>query len=248
MTHRLALLAAILALGASACASQKAAKYNPFKVQRDQFYGSLTTVAVAPMRAPTDLENADAVKAKFEAAVLAKLHAAGLKVIPPADVGPILDAAAAAQGGVFDPATGEFVEAKANAATQAALGQLKDQYGAGALLRVNLLVVYAELSNDVAFWDGVTENAGGGFWKALLVGSHSGRIPALSIVAFLRAADGTELYAMAGGLRILERLSSRGKVERTPHAELFTDEQRNAQALSIALDPLLGIVPPKPGS
>jgi len=248
MARRSALLAAALAVGASACASQKAVKYDPFKVPRDQFYGSLNTVAVTPMRAPADLENADAVKARFEAAVLTKLQTAGLKVIAPVDVGPIIDAAAAAQGGIFDPATGEVVEAKAKAAEQAALAQLKEKYGADALLRVDLRVVPAMLSHDVAAWDGVTEDAGTGFWKAVLVGSHSGRIPALSIVVWLTAADGTELYAKAGGLRILGKVNAAGKQETIPHAELFADENRNAQALSIALDPLLGIAPPTPGS
>lgn len=246
MTRRSAtVLAAAVALAATGCASQQGAKYDPFKVPRDKFYGSLTTVAVTPMRAPADLEDAGAVKAKFEAAVVAKLQAAGLKVIPPAEVGPIVDAAAAAQGGIFDPATGQVVEAKAKAAKQAALAQLEERYGADALLRVDLRVVPAVLSHDVAAWDGVTERAGTGFWKALLVGSHSGRIPALSVVVFLTAADGTELYAKAGGLRILGRVNAAGKQERIPHAELFADEARNAQALSLALDPLLGI-PPAP--
>jgi hypothetical protein len=56
------------------------------------------------------------------------------------------------------------------------------------------------------------------------------------------------LLAKAGGLRILGRLNARGKAETIPQAELLADEKRNAQALSIALDPLLGTVAPTPGS
>lgn len=246
MTRRSFLPALGLALVATACVPKAAVKYDPFKVPRDTFYGSLKVVALAPMRTPTDLEGADAVKAKFEAAAVAKLQAAGLVVIPPAEVGPVLDAAIAAQGGIFDPATGALVEAKARAGKEAALVQLREKYRADALLRVDLHLVMAVLSQDVAYWDGVSERAGGSFLKTLFVGSHSGRIPALSLAAFLTAADGTELYAKAGGLRILGTVTGNTQ-EMRPHAELFADEARNAQALAIALDPLLGIAPaPEP--
>ncbi len=236
----------VAALAAVACAP-KTVPYDPFKVPRDRFYGSLHTVAVAPMRAPKDLENAEAVKGRFTDAVVARLRAAGLKVVPPEDVGPLVDAAIAAQGGLYDPATGNVIEEKAKAAKVAAAAALKEKYGADALLRVDLRVVMARLDHDVAYWDGVSEKAGTGFWKALFVGSHSGRIPALSVVVFLTAADGTDLYANAGGLRIIGRVNASGQQENIPQAELFGEEAVNARALGIALDPLLGATPPAPG-
>lgn len=247
MSSRSAALLAGLALALGACASQKVqAPYDPFKVPRERFYGSLRTVALAPMRTPTDLEDADAVRAKLLGLVEARLRAAGLKVIPPAEVGPVLDEATAKGGGIYDPVTGKLDEAKAKAAKQVALAELREHHGADALLRVDLRVVSARLERDVATWDGATEQAGTGFWKAFLVGSHSGRVPALSLLAWLTAADGTELYAKAGGLRVLGRVNAKGQQERIPHAELFADEARNASAVALALDPLLGTAPQPP--
>lgn len=236
-------LAALLAVGATACSPTAAKRYDPFRVPRERFYGSLKVVALAPVRAPSDLENADEVKARFTATIEARLREAGLRVIPPSEVGPMLEAATAAQGGLFDPVTGKMDEAKAKAAKATALSQLREKLGADALLRTDLRVVSAPLDHDVARWDGVTDQASTGFWKTFLAGSHSGRIPALSFVAWLSGVDGSDLYANAGGLRVLVKVNARGEQVRIPHAELFADEIRNANAVAIALGPLLGIAP-----
>jgi hypothetical protein len=233
----------VAALAAGACAP-KLVPHDPFKVPRERFYGSLKAVALAPMRAPSDLEDAETVKARFTATVEARLRGAGLKIVPPAEVGPVLDAAVAAQGGIYDPFTGKLDQVKASAAKRTAVAQLRERYGADALLRVDLRVVSARLDHDVASWDGVTESAGIGFWKA------SGRLPALSIVAWLTGADGTDLYSNAGGLRIIQRLDAHRQMVKVPQAELFADEARNARAVSLALDPLLGTPaqPPTPSA
>lgn len=225
------------------CVGPKPAPYNPFKVPREQFFGTLKVVAVAPIRAPTDLENPDPVKARFAATVEQLLRDAGLKVIPGAEVGPVLDAVLAERGGIFDPVTGRADPVKAKAVRDENMRRLKERFGADALLRADIRVVNARLDHDVAYWDGVTEQAGTGFWKQFLTGSHSGRVPALSFVVVLVGADGTELYAKAGGLRVLARIGIGGKSETIPHADLFADEARNGEAVQIALGPLLGLEP-----
>jgi hypothetical protein len=241
---RLAQLAclALLALLAG-CAGTKAVPYDPFKVRRDLFFDSLKVVAMAPIRVPPDLENPDPVKGRFAATVEQRLRDAGLKVIPPSEVGPVLDAVAAERGGIYDPVTGKSDPAKTKAVGDEILRRLKERFGVDALLRTDIRVVHARLDHDVARWDGATEKAGTGFWKQVLTGTHSGRIPALSLVVVLVRADGTELYVMAGGLRVLSHIGIGGAHEVIPHAELFADEARNAEAVAIALDPLLGSSP-----
>jgi len=240
--------ATMLALALPACVPP-AAKYDPFRVPRETFRDSLKVVALAPLRTPDDLEDAENVKARFAASLEARLAAAGLRVAPPSVVGPVLEAAKSAKGGFFDPKTGKFDEAKAAEARKEALAQLRASHGADALLQAGLGVVRAPLSQDVARWDGVTESVGG-FWKSFFVGTHSGYVPALSLIVWLHGADGQILYANGGGLRVLVKVSARGEQTKIPHAELLADEARNANAVHLAIDPLLEppAQPPAPAS
>ena len=229
--------AAVLALTLSACVPP-AAKRDPFVVPKEKFLGSLQVVAIAPMRAPEDLEGGEEVKARFAATLEQRLAAGGLRVVPPAEVGPLLDAAKASKGGLFDPSTGKFDKEKAAQARKEALAALRAKHGAQALLEPALVVVRAPLAQDVARWDGAEESIGG-FWKHFFVGSHSGWIPALSFAVWLYGEDGALLYGNGGGLRVLVKVSARGQQSPIPQAELFADESRNASAVSLAVDPLL---------
>lgn len=237
--------AAVLALLSLAACVPPAAKYDPFRVPRESFYGSLKVVALAPLKVPKDLEGAEDVKARFTSTLEARLAEAGLRVVPAEEVGPVIDAAESAQGGVFDPRTGEFDKAKAAEARKDALAQLRTKHGADVLLEAGIRVVRARLDHDVARWDGVTDSAGTGFWKAFFVGSHSGHIPALSFVVWLHGADGQLLYANGGGLRVLVKVNARGEQVRLEHDELFADEARNTNAVRLALDPLLAPAAPQ---
>jgi hypothetical protein len=233
-------LAAALSIVVAGCAGGRTAQHNPFKVPRESFYGSLRVVALAPLRVPSDLENPEQVRRKFEVMVAQELRSSGLEVVPPAQVGPLLDAARAAAGPLFDPNTGKPVEAKVKALNEDMLRRVKTSFGADALLWQDLRVVMARLNHDTAAWDGVFEPAGTGFWKRVVSGTHSGSIPALSLVVHLVRVDGTDLYANSGGLRVISRVGMGGQIERIPQVELFADEARNTTAVHLAVDPLLG--------
>lgn len=231
------LLAAAAALAAGCATTGK--RYDPFKVPREQFYGSLKVVALAPVQAPSDLENADPIKARFAATIAARLREAGLQVVGPEEIGPILEEVRKAHPGVFDPQTGKLDQEKAKAREKEELQRIREKHPqVDALLQAGIRVVQASLVRDVASWDGVTESAGTSGWKSFWV-THSGRIPALSLIVWLTRADGTDLYANAGGLRVIARVDAGGKPVSIPHADLFADEQRNGQAVSLALGPLL---------
>jgi hypothetical protein len=233
-------LAVATSVALAGCAGARPAPFEPFKVARDAFYPSLKVIALAPLRVPSDLENPDPVRRKFAEMIEHELRSSGLQVVVPAEVGPVLDAARADAGPLFDPATGKPIEAKVKALNEDVLQRVKARFGADAVLWVDLRVVMARLDHDTAAWDGVFESAGTGTMKRLVSGTHSGRVPALSLVAHLVRVDGTELYANTGGLRVISRVGMGGAVERVPRDELFADETRNATAVHLVVDPLLG--------
>ncbi len=228
----------VIAVVACACGSTQK-PYNPFKVPRESFYPALKTVAVAPVRLPSDLEDPEPVRALFESAITAKLKNAGIAVVPATDAGPIIEEKTKEAGGIFDPTTGKPDEAKVKALNAAIGRELKARFNTDALLTPSIRVVNAALSHDQAHWDGATEGAGkGGFWKAL-VRTHSGYVRALSLVVVLADPEGQLLYAKGGGIQVLGNVTMGGEVERRPRSELFADGDRNENAVHIALDPLL---------
>lgn len=228
----------LIAIVACACGSTQK-PYSPFKVPRESFYPTLKTVALAPLRLPSDLEDPEPVRAFFATAIAARLKNAGIAVVPATYVGPIIDQRVKEAGGIFDPTTGQADEAKVKALNAAIGRELRAQLNADALLTPSVRVVIASLSQDQAHWDGATEGAGkGGFWKALLR-THSGSIRALSLVVVLAGSEGQLLYAKAGGIQVLGNVTLGGVVERRPRSELFADRDRNENAVNLALDPLL---------
>src|SRR5438552_8666108 len=96
----------VSAIVACACGSTQK-PYNPFKVPRESFYPALKTVALVPVRLPSDLEDPEPVRALFAGSIEAKLKKAGNSVAPGSDVGPIIEAKLKESGGMFDPTTGK---------------------------------------------------------------------------------------------------------------------------------------------
>lgn len=244
MTSPSRLVVLSFALAAAACATSK--PYNPFKVPRESFYPSLKVVALAPLKVPTDLDNPEPVRARYLQLVEGLLQEAGLRVVAPAEVGPIMDEQAAKLGGLFDPVTGKPDEAKTKRYHEAIAADLRSR-GADALLRCDVRVVAARLDHDQARWDGMSENAGvGGFWKALLA-THSGTIPALSFVARLSDLEGKLLYAKGGGIQILVEVKLNGETVPVPNDKILASDERIVGSVHLALDPLVGRQPaPEP--
>lgn len=233
------LLAALIAAGCGA----KRAPYNPFQVSRDQFYGNLKTIALAPVRVPGDLEDPEPVRAKFESLLEAEFREAGFTVVPPKEAEAIWSDMAEQVGGFYDPVTGERDPSKADAVREHTLRELKTRFNADALLYPSVQVVQARFEKDKAVWDGTEEKlAGGGIWKLLFGSSHSGTVPALSLVVVLEDMNGTDLYIKGGGIQVLSRIAGDEFVP-VPRYQLFADEERNVAAVHLALDPLLGRMP-----
>lgn len=230
------LAAALLAAG---CGPK--ATYNPFQVPRDQFYGKLHVVALAPIGVPQDLENPEPVKQKFLGMIEALLREEGFTLVPPAESQVIWDSMAAQLGGFYDPVSGKLDAEKLKTARMHLYRELRARHGIDAVLFSTIAAVEARLEKDKAVWHGTSQGAAkGSFWKALLGASHSGRIPALSLFVTLSDTDDTDLYVNAGGIEVLVKVDLKGNMVPVPRDELFTDEERNQKAVHLALDPLLG--------
>src|SRR5262249_69087 len=155
--------------------------YDPFKVPRDSFYGSLKTVALAPVDVPGVGNETEAVRSRYARLIQERLEGAGLKVIGPDQVGPLMSAEAARGGGLYDPVTGKSGDSKRKAFVEACGAELFARYGVDALLRADVRVVKASVKGDKAHWDGLTESSKiSSFWNALT--TYSGTLPALSLV------------------------------------------------------------------
>jgi len=232
----------IMSLGVGLLLAGCAAKvpYDPFRVSREQFYPKLKVVAMAPMSAPRDLEDPDPATKKLVTLIESQLRAAGLVVIGPDETEVVWDSISSQMGGFFNPMTGEPDEVKAKTLRTQVYRELRAERSIDAMLFPAIVVVSAKLQSDHASWDGTSQGAGKGkFWKALLGVSHSGTIPALSLLVILSDTADTDLYVNAGGIELLAKVSANGIVP-VPREELFLDEERLDKAVRLALDPLLG--------
>jgi hypothetical protein len=232
----------LLALVACACASSP--KHNPFKVPRETFFPMLKVVALAPVRVPADLGDPEPVRARYAELITAQLRSAGLEVVGPAQVGPILDARTNELGGIFDPHTGKLDDSKVKALYSGAMKELKARYRADALVEPSIRVVMAKLRRDTARWHGVSQDASQGLLEHAL-GSHTGVIPALSLYAMLWDANGELLYSKPGGIEVLVKVKVlQSGTERLRRNELFAVDERIVKSVQIAFDDLL---PPATG-
>ena len=109
------------------------------------------------------------------------------------------------------------------------------------MLRAEVRVVKAHVNTDKAHWDGMTEGSTiSSFWNALV--THSGTLPALSLVVRLSRPTGELLYAQGAGIQLLAHIGgdfSGGFVD-VPESEILTDLERIHDSVDRALDPLLG--------
>src|SRR5436305_7436649 len=131
------------ALAVMACACSSAQKPSPFKVPRESFFPALKTVALGPVRLPSDLADPEPVRAFFATAIAENLKAAGIATVPATVVGAIIDEKIKAAGGIYDPSTGKPDEAKLTALSMAVGKELKERFNADALLNPSIRVAIA---------------------------------------------------------------------------------------------------------
>ncbi len=238
MKTRLLLTATLIfILIGSGCATTT--PYNPFKITEEDFYGKIKTIALAPVVIPGDLENKEQVKAKFESLIESKLREAGFVVIQSREFAEIRELMTKQLGGYFDPVTGKRDEAKFKSVKEHSLREMHAKFNSDAVLYSSIQVFLASFSGGKAAWHGTSESLStGGLLGALSVSTRNGKVSALSFGVGIEDSNGVDIYVNWGGIQLLNKLSG-GEFVPIAQSELLSNEERNATAVNISLDPLV---------
>lgn len=223
------------------CASST--PYNPFKINKDEFNSKVKKIACYPVAIGVKLEstNEEVVKAKFDSLIAQKLTKAGFFVVPSNEVAKIQETVKEQTGDLFDSKTGKPDSTKWESMRAQIREELKTKFNADVTLYPHIRVVKAGFSGGYAKWFGTSESLGPkGFLKSLfsLSRRYSGGVPALALFVQIDDLNGDNLYIKGGGIQVLHKLSG-GSLEDIPAEELFAYEERNIEAVNIALDSLV---------
>jgi len=213
----------------------------------------LKTVAVMPVKAPTDVPNRAQAEQRIEQSIEARLAAAGITVIPAAEMRALQDTVRAALGGYYDPHTGDVDEQRAKAFDEHVDSEFRRLHPADAWLYARVELRRAPAYAAWATWDGVQESTIGATSfgeQAFRSPDVTGSLGALSLHVGVLTPTGEVLYHRYGALQLLEYYEeSSGAslfglsenidyVPVSPDA-ILADPAREQRAIALALDPLL---------
>jgi hypothetical protein len=235
----------LIVLVSSGCAA-KQPPYNPYKIPEDQFRSTIKTVALSPIIVPDGLEKPDQVKAKFESLLDAKLRKLGFKVIPSSEYDAIWKKMMDKVGGYFDPVTGKRDDAKFKAVRTHTLREVNTKLKADAVVYSLIRVFPVPFNSNQASWHGTSESlVAGGALQKFFSNQFHGTVSALSFGVNISDPNEVDMYVNWGGIQVLGRVSG-WQVVNIPPEEILTNEERNAAAVEIALDPLEKQPEPQP--
>jgi len=215
--------------------------YDPFIVPQDRIYGSIKTIAIAPVTAPSDLGSVDPTRGKFDSLIAGQLRSAGFAVVPPEESAAIWKRVTDSLGGLFNAGTGARDTVKLNTARALAMAELRARFQADAWLHPRIVFASAKFDQGNAQWDGAKQSYqsfGKKFLTALFGGGTYGKTSALSLWVDVEDIHGKDLYINQGGLQLYLVPSGHDWVK-IPSGELYADPARNANAVRLALAPLV---------
>jgi hypothetical protein len=100
-------------------------------------------------------------------------------------------------------------------------------------------VVKASFNGGHARWHGTAELViPEGFLSTFFMGDSQGTTSALSLFITIEDMNGVDLYAQAGGIQLLAKLTSGRQFVSIPQNQLLTNADRNKAAVDIALSAL----------
>jgi hypothetical protein len=214
-------------------------KEDPFKVPKAEVRAEVKTIALSPLKIPTDLEDPKPVGKEFETLIESQLKKGGFLVIPANRFGEIWTVRTQSSGGFFDPVTGKLDEAKYNAIRTRALQDARVILHADAVLFPGIQEISAPYAAGLARWHGTSERVISGAQDAQVV-RQRGTVHAFSLKAILQNCDGRTLFENYGGIQLSSKLR---EVSLTfipvARSELFADPKRDQGAVELALDPLV---------
>lgn len=208
--------------------------YNPFQIPQSEFHLKIKSVAMSPLVIPKWVGSSAAVKSKMEDRIKAQLEGAGFKIIPPEKFQEIWDRLLDQMGGVFDPLTGEIDKEKLETIRSYARREVSLKYGVDAFLHPRIELVGAKVDGFSAFWDGTTDSIIFKEWY----GAYHDVTEALSLSIIIEDTNGVDLYINRGGIQVAFKIYN-GRFVPVPTSELLANEERNIEAVYIALKALV---------
>lgn len=194
-----------------------------------------------------DIGQRDEVRARYAGYLRASLAAAGFEVVPEADFAALWEARRRASGGFFDPYTGRLDAARVRAARKEVLQQLAADHGVTAVVFPKIAMRSANMASGSVKWDGAeqTITGGGSKFTAMLgaAGRYVGRLDALSLQLRIADLDDVTLFEDFGGIHSLSRFEH-GRFVDLPESQLFSEPERDAAAVELAMAEITG----KPGA
>ncbi|MBM3303376.1 MAG: hypothetical protein FJY85_25945, partial [Deltaproteobacteria bacterium] len=140
------------------CAPRRAAEpYNPFKIDAVQFHSRVKTIALAPIRLPEGMPEAEAIKSQFEASIEKELRQAGYHVIPSRTYKEVEERKAREAGGYYDIKTGAPDEEKYKSVQQQVRKELHITHQAEGFLYSAVRIVPVRFMGGTVFWHGTQE-------------------------------------------------------------------------------------------
>ena len=213
---------------------------DPSPQINDAMLTQVKTVALMPMQQLSDVPGSDEITARYEQMTQSKLEEAGYQVVPPQKYADLLKQAKSEQGQLFDPTTGQPDRSKIQIAYSNAMERFKAQFPYDACAYIRIIPVKVNWGANVAEWDGVSEPTSGetGFVAAMNIGNMQGTIGALSFAVDIYDRNDVVYFSHRGGIQLLAHYKKQQFVS-VPKDQLLTNPSNDAQAVSIALDPLL---------
>jgi hypothetical protein len=219
-----ALLTTIVATG---CYRAESA-YDLFLVPSEQFHSEVSSVVLAPTVAQTDVAVPESVLVRLDSLIALKLDSFGFDVVPSVVYQEIWTRLTEEAGGFYDPYTGEQDEELFEETVDELKRELQDGFDPDAIVYPEIWSVDAPVSYGRARWDGVERSAPG-----------LTEVVALSLIVVVEDMEGKELYANGGGLGVAEAWDRTSGIEPRPPAAIFQPEGSLAEAVDVALNPLL---------
>ncbi len=237
---RMWLAAATLLLVAACATGPKVVKQgDPWQVGKDDFLRYAKTIGLADVYLPDGMQDPGPIKQNFRDVIEAQLRAQGYTVVRPQQYKTNWDRIIAEMGGIEDTlAIGQNPRKIAQAMVRT-LDELEAGFDLDAVLVPSVVVAEAVFASGVAAWDGARQPIkSGGAMKNFWAGSPEGTLGALSLTVTLVSPHGNTYFTNSGGIEVLSKLEGKEFVL-VPRSELFTDQERIDQAVTLALKPLL---------
>ena len=245
--HSSSISFAIVAACLLGCSSSR---YEQFAVPKEQFFGTVNAIVLAPVAVPDGFEFAESTLVTIDSLVEAGLVAAGFVTVPSTSYDEVWSRILSQIGALYDPETGVQDVEKLEIAREQLFVDLEELYHPHAVLFPEIQIVDAQFTEGVANWDGTSEpllSLGRRMmiaaFAAMFVSegenAPTGSVEALSFAVVVQDMSGEELFMNAGGIQVLQKLNSNGSFREVPEAKLLADDGRNRKAVKRALEPLL---------